>query len=61
MQRDVEVEFESIDKSGGFIGIMYINKENAAIELVKNGFAMVHSYSADGLSWARQLYDAEVK
>ena len=61
MQRDVEVEFDSIDKSGGFVGIMFHNKENVALELVKNGFAMVHPYSADSLSWARQLYDAEVK
>ncbi|KAL0072455.1 hypothetical protein AAF712_000218 [Marasmius tenuissimus] len=60
MQRDVEFEVETIDKSGGFIGALYFNKsENAAIELVKQGLASIHSYSADGLSWAKQLYDAE--
>lgn len=61
MQRDVEFEVESIDKSGGFIGALYLNKtENVATTLVKEGLATVHSFSADGFSWARQLYDAEV-
>ena len=61
MQRDVEFEVDSIDKSGGFIGSLYLNKtENAALTLVKEGLATVHSFSADALSWARQLYDTEV-
>jgi staphylococcal nuclease domain-containing protein 1 len=61
MQRDVEFEVDSIDKSGGFIGSLYLNKsENVAISLVKEGLATVHSFSADSLSWARQLYEAEV-
>jgi len=62
MQRDVDVEFDSIDKTGGFIGTMYLNKtENASVDLVREGLANVHSYSADSLSWSKQLYDAEVK
>lgn len=62
MQRDVEFEVDSIDKSGGFIGALYFNKtENVAITLVKEGLATVHDFSAEGLSWARQLYDAEVR
>ncbi|KAI0645442.1 transcription factor [Trametes meyenii] len=60
MQRDVEIEIHDADKSGGFIGALYYNKtENAAIALVKEGLATVHSYSAENLSWAKQLYDAE--
>ncbi|KAH9929310.1 transcription factor [Amylocystis lapponica] len=60
MQRDVEIEVHDVDKSGGFIGALYLNKtENAAITLVREGLATVHAYSADGLSWARQLNDAE--
>ncbi|KAH9832295.1 transcription factor [Rhodofomes roseus] len=60
MQRDVDIEVHDVDKSGGFIGALYINKtENAAITLVREGLATVHSYSADGLAWARQLYDVE--
>lgn len=61
MQRDVEFEVESIDKSGGFIGSLYLNKtENAALALVKEGLATIHSFSAEGLSWAKQLFEAEV-
>lgn len=62
MQRDVEFEVEAIDKSGGFIGALYINKtDNAAIALVREGLASIHPPSADGLSWAKQLYEAEVR
>ncbi|THH26712.1 hypothetical protein EUX98_g7479 [Antrodiella citrinella] len=62
MQRDVEIEVYDVDKSGGFIGALLINKtENAAITLAREGLATVHSYSAEGLSWARQLYDAEAE
>ncbi|KAF8919792.1 hypothetical protein CPB85DRAFT_720768 [Mucidula mucida] len=62
MQRDVEFEVDSLDKSGGFIGSLYLNKtENAAVALVREGLATVHSFSADGLSWARHLYDAEAE
>jgi staphylococcal nuclease domain-containing protein 1 len=62
MQRDVEIEIESVDKTGGFIGALYVNKtENAAISILQEGLATVHSYSTEALPWARQLYDAEVK
>jgi hypothetical protein len=62
MQRDVEIEIETTDKSGGFIGALYLNKnENAAVTLVSEGLATVHSFSADSLSWSKQLYDAEVR
>jgi staphylococcal nuclease domain-containing protein 1 len=61
MQREIEFEVDTVDKSGGFIGTLYMNKtENVAIVLVKEGLASVHSFSADGLPWSRQLYDAEV-
>ncbi|KAI0790842.1 transcription factor [Abortiporus biennis] len=60
MQRDVEIEIQDVDKSGGFIGALYLNKtENAALVMLKEGLATVHSYSADSLPFAKQLYDAE--
>jgi staphylococcal nuclease domain-containing protein 1 len=60
MQRDVEFEVDTVDKSGGFIGTLWLKSENVAISLVKEGLASVHSFSADGLSWSTQLYAAEV-
>ncbi|ETW80350.1 hypothetical protein HETIRDRAFT_384869 [Heterobasidion irregulare TC 32-1] len=60
MQRDVEIEVDTVDKSGGFIGALYLNKtENVAVTLVREGLATVHSFSADSLSWSRRLYEAE--
>ncbi|KAF8313103.1 transcription factor [Clavulina sp. PMI_390] len=63
MQRDVELDFDSTDKSGGFIGAMYLNNraDNAAVDLVREGLASVHSYSADTLSFSKYLYDAEAE
>ena len=61
MQRDVEIEVHDVDRSGGFIGALYLNKtENAAIAITREGLATIHANSADSLPWARQLYDAEV-
>ncbi|KAH9485463.1 Staphylococcal nuclease domain-containing protein 1 [Psilocybe cubensis] len=60
MQRDVEFEVDTIDKSGGFIGSLYVNKtENVALTLVKEGLATIHAFSAESLPWARQLFEAE--
>ncbi|KAJ3516427.1 hypothetical protein NLJ89_g1138 [Agrocybe chaxingu] len=42
MQRDVEFEVDSLDKSGGFIGTLWANKtENVAITLAKEGLATI--------------------
>ncbi|WVF72237.1 hypothetical protein IAT40_007049 [Kwoniella sp. CBS 6097] len=60
MQRDVEIAFDSTDKSGGFIGTMYApGGVNVAVELVREGLASVHSYSAETLPFGRDLNAAE--
>ncbi|WVR05260.1 hypothetical protein IAU60_002272 [Kwoniella sp. DSM 27419] len=60
MQRDVEISFDSTDKSGGFIGAMYApGGSNVAVELVREGLATVHSYSAESLPFGRELSSAE--
>ncbi|KAG8680157.1 hypothetical protein FRC09_018442, partial [Ceratobasidium sp. 395] len=62
MQRDVEVEFEATDKTGGFIGALYLNKtENAAVTLVREGLATIHDYSAEALPWSKSLYEADAE
>lgn len=62
MQRDVEFEVDTIDKSGGFIGSLYFNKtENVAVSLLKEGLATIHEFSAEGLSTVKQLREAEVR
>ena len=61
MQRDVEIDVESNDKVGGFIGSMYIGRENFARALLEDGLAEVHSYSAEQSGNANEYFAAEKK
>jgi staphylococcal nuclease domain-containing protein 1 len=58
-QRDVEIDVHGLDKVGGFIGSLYINKESFAKILVDEGFATVHPYSAEQSGNANELLAAE--
>lgn len=59
MQRDVEIDVETIDKVGGFIGTLYVNKENFTKVLLEEGFATVHAYSAEQSGNATEYFAAE--
>ncbi|KAL9130145.1 MAG: hypothetical protein Q9217_001580 [Psora testacea] len=59
MQREVEIEVEGIDKVGGFIGALYVNRENFAKLLLEEGLASVHAYSAEQSVNANELFAAE--
>lgn len=61
MQRDVEIDVEDTDKTGGFIGSLYVNRENMAKLLVDEGFASVHAYSAEKSGNGAELFAAEQK
>ena len=61
MQRDVEIDIETTDKQGGFIGNLYVNRENVAKLLLEEGLASVHGYSAEQSGNANELYAAEEK
>jgi len=58
-QRDVEIDVEGTDKVGGFIGQLYINRESFAKQLVEEGLASVHAYSAEKSGNANELFAAE--
>ncbi|TVY52259.1 Staphylococcal nuclease domain-containing protein 1 [Lachnellula cervina] len=58
-QRDVLIDVHNIDKVGGFIGALYINNESFAKILVEEGFATVHSYSAEQSGNSNELQAAE--
>jgi len=60
-QRDVEIEVEAMDKVGGFIGTMYVNRENFAKILLEEGFASVHAFSAEKSNAGNELFAAEGK
>jgi len=61
LQRDVEIDVEGVDKVGGFIGTLYINRENFAKLLVEEGLASVHAYSAEKSGNLNELSAAEKK
>lgn len=61
LQRDVEIDVEGTDKVGGFIGTMYVGRENFARALVEEGLAEVHAYSAEQSGHATELFAAEKK
>ncbi|KAI1343183.1 tudor domain-containing protein [Xylariaceae sp. FL0016] len=58
-QRDCEIDVHDIDKVGGFIGDLYINRESFAKVLVEEGLADVHQYSAEKAGNANELLAAE--
>ena len=59
MQRDVEIDVENTDKVGGFIGTLYVNRENFAKLLLEEGLATVHAYSAEQSGNANEMFAAE--
>jgi staphylococcal nuclease domain-containing protein 1 len=61
LQRDVEIDVEDNDKVGGFIGTLWVNRENFAKLLVEEGLASVHAYSAEKTGNAAELFAAEKK
>ncbi|EGP89555.1 uncharacterized protein MYCGRDRAFT_69388 [Zymoseptoria tritici IPO323] len=61
MQRDVEIDVDDTDKQGGFIGTLFVNRENFAKALVEEGFASVHAYSAEKSGNGAELFAAEQK
>ena len=61
LQRDVEIDIEGNDKVGGFIGTLYVNRENFSKLLLEEGFASVHAYSAEQSANGPELFAAEQK
>lgn len=58
-QRDCEVNIHDMDKVGGFIGELYVGRENFAKVLVEEGLASVHAYSAEKSGNAAELFASE--
>lgn len=58
MQREVQIQVESVDKAGSFIGWLWIDNTNLSVSLVEDGFAAIHP-NAERSEYARQLKNAE--
>ncbi len=63
LQRDVTIDVFNIDRSGGFIGNLYLpqSKQPLSIYLVSQGWAQVHEYSADQTRFGNVLFDTELE
>ncbi|CAN7037419.1 unnamed protein product [Brassica rapa subsp. trilocularis] len=60
MQRDVEIEVETVDRTGTFLGSMWEGRTNVATVLLEAGLAkMQTSFGADRIVEARILEQAE--
>ncbi|GAB5593132.1 hypothetical protein Unana1_08032 [Umbelopsis nana] len=59
LQRDVEIEVENVDKTGGFVGSLFVNGENLSVALLQAGYAYIHEFSANESNYANQLFSAE--
>lgn len=58
MQREVEIQVESLDKVGNFIGWLWVDNVNLSVALVEQGYAAVHP-TADRSEYYRSLLNAE--
>jgi len=58
MQREVDIEVESMDKAGNFIGYMWVDNTNLSVHLVQEGFASMH-FTADKAAYGNMIKNAE--
>jgi len=62
LQRDVDIEVESIDKTGTFLGSVFLpDKRNLAVVLLEQGLASLVPGAADRSAYADELHGAEDK
>eukprot|EP00246_Nothoceros_aenigmaticus_P000016 TRINITY_DN10013_c0_g1_i1.p1 TRINITY_DN10013_c0_g1~~TRINITY_DN10013_c0_g1_i1.p1 ORF type:complete len:994 (+),score=218.35 TRINITY_DN10013_c0_g1_i1:98-3079(+) len=62
LQRDVEIEVETVDKTGTFLGSLWEAKTNVAVPLLEAGLAKLHPlFSADRTTEGQFLVLAEQK
>jgi len=58
MQREVEIEVESMDKAGNFIGYLWIDGTNLSVHLVSEGYASMH-FTADKAQYGNMIKNSE--
>lgn len=61
LQRDVEIQVETTDRLGGFIGTLFVGKEDLALGLLEEGLATVHDYSAEQSGHATLYREAQTR
>jgi len=65
LQHDIEFTVETTDRSGGFIGALFVDingiRTNLAVQLLELGYVRINEYSADQSPYSNELYEAEEK
>jgi len=59
MQKEVEIEVETIDKGGNFIGWCFDGTNNISVQLLEEGFASAFVMGGDRCNYASQIQSAE--
>ncbi|KAF6168723.1 hypothetical protein GIB67_013105 [Kingdonia uniflora] len=59
LQRDVEVEVETVDRNGTFLGSLWESKTNAALTILEAGLAKLQTFGADRIPEFHLLAQAE--
>ncbi|GAB2257923.1 hypothetical protein Droror1_Dr00014083 [Drosera rotundifolia] len=59
LQRDVEIEVETVDKTGTFLGSLWESKKNVAVVLLEAGLAKISTFSIDRITEGHLLVQAE--
>ncbi|XP_074374885.1 ribonuclease TUDOR 1-like isoform X2 [Apium graveolens] len=60
MQRDVEIDVETVDRSGTFLGSLWESESNVAVTLLEHGLAKLQtSFNTDKITNFHQLAHAE--
>lgn len=58
-QHSVKIEVETMDKADNFLGSLFINRQNLAVDLLQQGYASIFGFSAAKSPYAKDLYAAE--
>jgi staphylococcal nuclease domain-containing protein 1 len=58
-QHSVRIEVETMDKADNFLGSMFHNRVNLAVDLLQQGYASIFGFSAAKSPYSKDLYAAE--
>lgn len=58
-QHSVKIEVETLDKADNFLGSIFHNRTNLAVDLLQQGYATIFGFSAAKSPYSKDLYAAE--
>jgi len=58
-QHSVKIEVETMDKADNFLGSLFHNRSNLAVDLLQQGYASIFGFSAAKSPYSKELYAAE--